>query len=60
MTDHFIQQQIAEFALKYPSTAPKKEIATETPKVAQSATPAPVPKKSGNSIAMYKFSKQRF
>jgi hypothetical protein len=26
---------------------PKKEIATEMPKVAQSATPTPVPKKSG-------------
>jgi hypothetical protein len=47
MTDHFIQQQIAEFARKYPSAAPKKEIATETPKVAQSETPAPAPKKSG-------------
>jgi hypothetical protein len=47
MTDHFIQQQIAEFACKYPSATPKKEIATETPKVAQSMTPAPAPKKSG-------------
>jgi hypothetical protein len=47
MTDHFIQQQIAEFACKYPSAAPKKEIATETPKGAQRATPGPVPKKSG-------------
>jgi hypothetical protein len=47
MTDHFIQQQIAEFACKYPNAAPKKEIAMEMPKVAQSAMPAPVPKKSG-------------
>jgi hypothetical protein len=41
MTDHFIQQQIAEFMCKYPSAVPKKEIATETPKVAQSVMPAP-------------------
>jgi hypothetical protein len=47
MTDHFIQQQIAEFARKYPSAAPKKEIAKGMPKVAQSATPAPAPKKPG-------------
>jgi hypothetical protein len=47
MTDHFIQQQIAEFACKYPSAAPKKEITTEMPKVAQSVMPTPVPKKSG-------------
>jgi hypothetical protein len=47
MTDHFIQQQIAEFACKYPSATPKKEIVTEMPKVAQSAMPAPMPKKSG-------------
>jgi hypothetical protein len=47
MTDHFIQQQIAEFARKYPSAAPKKEIAIEMPKVAQSTTPTPAPKKSG-------------
>jgi hypothetical protein len=47
MTNHFIQQQIAEFVRKYPSATPKKEIATEMPKVAQSATPAPMPKKSG-------------
>jgi hypothetical protein len=47
MTDHFIQQQIAEFARKYPSATPKKEIATETPKVTQRATPAPMLKKSG-------------
>jgi hypothetical protein len=46
MTDHFIQQQITEFACKYPSVAPKKEIARETPKVAQKATLAPAPKKS--------------
>jgi hypothetical protein len=47
MTDHFIQQQIAEFTHKYPSAVPKKEIATETPKVAQSTAPSPAPKKSG-------------
>jgi hypothetical protein len=47
MTDHFIQQQIAEFACKYPSAAPKKEIAIETPKVTQSEMLAPAPKKSG-------------
>jgi hypothetical protein len=47
MTDQFIQQQIAEFAHKYPSSAPKKKIAVEMPKVAQSVTSAPVPKKSG-------------
>jgi hypothetical protein len=44
MTNHFIQQQIAEFAHKYPSAVPKKEIAMEMPKVAM---PAPAPKKSG-------------
>jgi hypothetical protein len=47
MTDHSIQQQIAKFACKYPSAAPKTKIVTETPKVAQSATPALMPKKSG-------------
>jgi hypothetical protein len=47
MTDHFIQQQIAEFVRKYPSAMPKKEIVTEMPKVTQKVTPAPVPKKSG-------------
>jgi hypothetical protein len=47
MTDHFIQQQIAEFACKYPSAVPKKEIVTEMPKIAQSTTPTPAPKKSG-------------
>jgi hypothetical protein len=46
MTDHFIQQQIAEFVCKYPNAAPKKEIATEMPKVAQSMTPTPMLKKS--------------
>jgi hypothetical protein len=61
MTDHFIQQQIAKFACKYPSAMPKKEIAMETPKVAQSAMPAPAPKKSGViQLQCTKLSKQRF
>jgi hypothetical protein len=46
MTDYFIQQQIAEFVCKYPSAAPKRKIAKKMPKVAQSAVPTPVPKKS--------------
>jgi hypothetical protein len=48
MTEQFIQQQIAEFRRKYPSSAPKKEIAVEMPKVqtTQSVTSTPAPKKS--------------
>jgi hypothetical protein len=48
MTEQFIQQQVAEFTRNFPSArAPKKETATEIPKVAQSVAPAPVPKISG-------------
>jgi hypothetical protein len=47
MAEQFIQQQIAQFRHKYPSSAPKKEIVVEMPKVAQSVTPTPAPKKSG-------------
>jgi hypothetical protein len=47
MTDQFIEQQVAKFSCKFPSIySPKKKTAIETPKVAQSVAPAPMPKKS--------------
>jgi hypothetical protein len=52
MTDHFIQQ-FAEFACKYPSAIPKKKIATEMPKVAQSMMPAPMPKNDEDQYHLY-------
>jgi hypothetical protein len=47
MAKQFIQQQVAKFRAKYPSTAPKKETTEEIPKVQATQMPGPAPKKSG-------------